>query len=94
MEEEIHLAGIVVYAAPAQVASVATAVDTIPGARVHAAGENGKLVVTLEASGAGAMARLSEAIRRVPGVLDAALVYQHAESLASMNQEISDETHT
>jgi nitrate reductase NapD len=93
MEEEIHLAGIVVYAAAAQIASVAAAVDAIPGARVHAASDAGKLVVTLEASGAGEMAGMNEAIRRIPGVLDAAMVYQHAESLASMNQEISDETH-
>jgi nitrate reductase NapD len=93
LDEEIHLAGIVVYADAAQVASVAAAVNAIPGARVHAASDTGKLVVTLEASGAGEMASLSDAVRGIPGVLDAAMVYQHAESLESMNQEISDGTH-
>jgi len=93
MEAEVHLAGIVVYAAAAQVASIAAAVNAIPGARVHATSDSGKLVVTLEASSAGELAGLSDAVRRVSGVLDAAMVYQHAENLESMNQEISDGTH-
>lgn len=91
MEQEIHVAGIVVYASAERRASVETAVNAIPGARVHAASDSGKLVVTLEAPGSREMAGLTEHIRQIHGVIDAALVYQHAESLESMNQEISDE---
>lgn len=93
MAEEIHIAGIVVYAGADYIAGVVTAVAAIPGARVHAASESGKLVVTLEAPGSGEMAALTERIRRFPGVLDAAMVYQHAESLATMNEEIGDGPH-
>ena len=93
VEEEVHLAGIVVYAGANFVAQVAAQIAAIPGARVHAASESGKLVVTLEAASSGEMAGCTDRIRKIPGVVDTAMVYQHAESLASMNEEISDETH-
>ena len=63
------------------------------GGGVHAATEAGKLVVTLEAASSGEMAGCTDGIRKIPGVVDTAMVYQHAESLASMNEEINDETH-
>jgi nitrate reductase NapD len=47
-------------------------------------------VVTLEApSTDDMMARISE-IQRLDGVLASALVYQHADSLDAMNEEIDD----
>ena len=47
-------------------------------------------MVTLEApSTDDMMARISE-IQRCDGVLASALVYQHADTLAAMNEEIDD----
>jgi nitrate reductase NapD len=87
MSTELHIASIVVYAAPARAATVADAVGAVPDARVHARA-NGKLVVTLEAPDAEHMTASIESIRRIAGVLSVVLVYQCADSLESMNEEM------
>ncbi len=66
------------------------AIASIPGAIVHATSASGKLVVTLEASTASEMLTTITGIQRVVGVLSAALVYQTADSLDAMNEEIPD----
>ena len=54
------------------------------------ASRNGKLVVTLEASTADEMMSRITGIQRTDGVLSAALVYQCADTLEAMNEEIPD----
>ena len=77
MSSDFHVAGIVVHAAPIELARVAREIAALPGARVHASSAAGKLIVTLEAEvAADVLARFDE-IRRLRGVLSAALVYQH-----------------
>jgi periplasmic nitrate reductase NapD len=87
---ELHIASLVVYSTPSRAALLAVTLSALPGAIVHAVGDNGKLVVTLEADGAAQMVALVQQIQRTDGVLSAALVYQHADTLDSMNEEISD----
>lgn len=86
---ELHIAGLVVRAAPARVLAVEEAVRLLEGACVHASSPLGKLVVTLEAFSADEMTSSIGAIQRLPGVLSAALVYQCADSLDAMNEEVS-----
>jgi nitrate reductase NapD len=88
--EELHIASLVVHAAPRRVARIAEAIAALDGACVHAASAAGKLIVTLEAPSAEAMAAHMADIRRMDGVLSAALVFQCADSLAAMNEEVSD----
>jgi nitrate reductase NapD len=88
--DEIHIAGIVVHVAPGRSESASAAIASLPGAEVRAAG-SGKLVVTLEGDGSGQILERLESIRAVGGVLGAYLVYQHAESAESMNEQVSDE---
>ena len=88
--EELHIASLVVHTTPRRMATVAAAITALPDALVHASSANGKLVVTLEARTAEAMSELVAGIQRVDGVLSAALVYQCADSLEAMNEEISD----
>jgi nitrate reductase NapD len=88
--EQLHIASLVVHSTPRRVARVGAAVAAMPGACVHAASANGKLVVTIEAGSAEAMTERVSAIQHVDGVLAAALVYQCADSLDAMNEEISD----
>ena len=87
---ELHIASLVVHAAPRRLERVAAAIAALPDALVHASSANGKLVVTLEAGTAETMTQAVACIQRIDGVLSAALVYQCAESLAAMNEEISD----
>ncbi|OWW20638.1 chaperone NapD [Noviherbaspirillum denitrificans] len=88
MEKEIHIAGIVVYAQPAELGSVRSCIEEVPGADVHA-GESGKLVVTLETESTKRALDIMDAIRALPGVLDVVLVYQHAEPESALDQEVS-----
>lgn len=87
---ELHIASLVVHATPRRLDEVRLAVLAIAGAEIHGASETGKLVVTLEApSTDDMMARISQ-IQRLDRVLASALVYQHADTLAAMNEEIDD----
>lgn len=88
--EELHIASLVVHAAPRRRQAIAATIGALPGAVVHAASENGKLVVTLEAPTADAMTALVSALQHTDGVLSAALVYQCADSLKAMNEELPD----
>ena len=90
MPGELHISSLVVHSAPRRVQRVAEAIAAMPGAQVHAVSPAGKLVVTLEAeSSQESMSRVSD-IQRTDGVLSAVLVYQCADSLESMLEEIPD----
>ncbi|WP_454673661.1 chaperone NapD [Achromobacter pestifer] len=87
---ELHITSMVVHALPQRLPDVRAAILAIVGSEIHGASDTGKLVVTLEApSTDDMMARISE-IQRLDGVLASALVYQHADTLAAMNEEIGD----
>ena len=92
MSPELHIAGILVHARPEALPRVAESIADIPSARVHAVHAEGRLVVTMEAATAIAIHECIERTRRLPGVLMASLVYQHCEPLATMNEEVPDET--
>ncbi len=85
---ELHIASLVVHAAPAQVLRVRQALAALPAAEVHAHSAAGKLVLTLEAPTGRAMSAHIDAIQQTEGVLSAVLVYQCADSLQTMNEEI------
>ena len=88
--DELHIASLVVHAAPSRLDAIAEAIAALPGAQVHAASASGKLVVTLEAPTAAEITAAISGIQRLDGVLSATLVYQCADSLDAMNEEISD----
>jgi periplasmic nitrate reductase NapD len=88
--EEVYISSLVVHAMPKRVQDIEELIATMPGARVHGSSSNGKLVVTLEASGTDEMLSRIYAIQRVDGVLSAALVYQCADTLEAMNEEVPD----
>lgn len=90
MDDELHIAGVVVHCAPSRLAAISQAVSRMADSVVHASSERGKLVVTLEAATSEALAERIGEIHRIDGVLSAALVYQCADSLAAMNEEMPD----
>jgi nitrate reductase NapD len=87
---EIHIASLVVHAAPSRLEGVAEIIEGIPAACIHASSERGKLIVTLETTSAEAMTELVSGIQHIDGVLSAMLVYQCADTLEAMNEEIPD----
>jgi periplasmic nitrate reductase NapD len=90
MSGELHITSLVVHSTPKRVQSVSERIAALPGALVHATSPAGKLVVTLEAGTAGEILSRVNDIQRTDGVLSAALVYQCADSLDAMNQELPD----
>lgn len=89
--DEWHIAGVVVHAHPASVAQVRSAIEYLTGAEVHAASDAGKLVVTIEAPTSRAIAAHLSYLHQLPGVLSAALVYQHNEAAEAMSETIYEE---
>jgi nitrate reductase NapD len=85
---ELHIASLVIHALPSRAGEVAQALGDLDGAQVHASSAAGKLVVTLEQPSAAAMTDAVLAIQRLPGVLSATLVYQCADTLEAMNEEM------
>jgi nitrate reductase NapD len=90
MPAELHITSLVVHSTPKRAQGVSDSIAALPGARVHAVSPAGKLVVTLEAGTSGEILSQVNAIQLTDGVLSAALVYQCADSLESMNQELPD----
>ena len=78
---EWHVAGVLARTRPGEADAVTARIAAVPGAQVHAGSADGKLVVTLEAPGAAALAALLARIALIAGVLSAVLVYQHHEPL-------------
>lgn len=88
---ELHITSLVLHALPRHLDRVSRAIAAVPGAELHASGPTGKMVVTLEAASARQiMDRVAE-LQAIDGVISAVLVYQHAESLDQMNEEMPDE---
>ena len=90
MPEEVHISSLVVHATPKRLQRIEEAIAAMPGAQVHGSSPNGKLVVTLDATSADEMLSRVGDIQRTDGVLSAALVYQYADTVEAMNEEIPD----
>ena len=93
MNPELHISSLVVHAMPSHRTEVDALINALPGAQIHDADASGKLVVTLEAPTSAAILDQVSAIRQAPGVLNVAMVYQHAEPLESRHTEIPDDRH-
>lgn len=88
MEPEVHIAGVVVFTLPDASDRIKSRISSLPAAEVHATSADGKLIITLETDGTKRTIAYMDAIRALPGVLEVALVYQHAESLKAIEQEV------
>lgn len=89
MTDEVHIAGLVVHTVPAHTDTVRAMVTQIPLAQIHADPGDGRLVVTLETTSTARTLDYIDAIRALPGVASVAMVYQHAEPAAAMDEEIA-----
>lgn len=77
---DVNISSAIVYAKPGQDAAVRAHLSSLAGVEVHAASEDGKIIITLECDNdRGAMDQY-EAIGRAEDVLNVAMVYQQTES--------------
>lgn len=76
----MNISGIVVYASPDSVDALRSRLEEMPGVEVHAAGADGKIVVTVEqVDGQGSAAEVFGRIAGIRGVLSTALAYHHSD---------------
>lgn len=86
--DELHISSLVVHVLPEALASVMQGLADVEGAQIHGSHPSGKLVVTLEAPQARDILDRVSQIEQIRGVINASLVYQHAESWESLNQGV------
>jgi len=73
----VSISGLVIHSTPQKAASVRDQLTNIPGVEVHAAMEDGRLVVTVDQLDDKASADILFQIKDMDGVVDAALVYNY-----------------
>jgi nitrate reductase NapD len=93
VNKELHIAGVLVHGKVDLLTAIRGEIAALPGAEVHGASDDGKLVVTLEMRDSTAVLDHINAINQIRGVISATLVYQHNESLDSMQEELVYENH-
>jgi len=76
----VHISSIIVGALPKQSADVRRALAELPGVEVHAAADDGRMVVSIESADENITLSHFETIRQLPGVLAASLVYHQHET--------------
>jgi periplasmic nitrate reductase NapD len=87
MEAEVHIASVVVYARPEEHVSIRSCLEVVPGLEIHL-DIGGKIIVTIETESTRKTVDIMEAVRALPGVIDVVLIYQHAEPLSALEQEV------
>ncbi|MBY5922655.1 chaperone NapD [Ferrimonas balearica] len=86
MSNEYHIAALVVHCRAESKASVCEAIESMEGAEIHTATEEGKLVVTLEQSNRVDLQSGMHALSVLPGVLSASLTYHRVENLDELGE--------
>ncbi|MTD37738.1 chaperone NapD [Erwinia sp. CPCC 100877] len=81
MNSDWQVCGLMVQTRPEDVATVASALNALPGSEVAASdAETGKLAVVMEAASGRALLNNIESARELAGVLAVSLVYHQHES--------------
>ena len=83
----MNISGVVVRTFPANIDDVWQTLTKMEGVEVHAANENGRLVVTIEKPRERDIADLLVHMQDVPGVLSASMVYHQFEDLGQQEAE-------
>ena len=76
----INISSVILGVLPADSAAVSKSLRELEGVEVHAVGEDGRMIVTIESGDEDNTSNIFEAIRQTPGVISASLVYHQYES--------------
>ncbi|WP_226402471.1 MULTISPECIES: chaperone NapD [Azonexaceae] len=76
----INISSVILGVLPADAAVVSKSLRELEGVEVHAVGEDGRMIVTIESGDQDNTSNIFEAIRQTPGVISASLVYHQYES--------------
>jgi nitrate reductase NapD len=76
----VNISSVILGALPANAEQVAAQLRLLEGVEVHAVADDGRMIVSIESKSEGATVDTFEAIRQLPGVLSASLVFHQYES--------------
>lgn len=76
----INISSVILGVLPADSTVVSASLSELEGVEVHAVGDDGRMIVTIESGDQDNTSNTFEAIRQMPGVISAALVYHQYES--------------
>ena len=76
----INISSVILGVAPENVVDVSRQLAALAGVEIHAAADDGRMIVTIESVSEGTTVDTFEAIRQMPGVISASLVYHQYES--------------
>jgi nitrate reductase NapD len=79
LSNEYNVCGVLVHTRPSEVEVVMRRLVGLPGVEVHAATEEGRLVVTVEDTDACLAIDTITDVFQIPGVINASLVYQYTD---------------
>jgi nitrate reductase NapD len=88
----MNISGVLVRARPENCEKLKQQLGKIEGVEVHATTDDGKLVVTVEASADRTAADKVYQLQDMPGVIAASMIYHHFEDDAELQQEARYET--
>ncbi len=80
MNKEIHISSLIIQCMAESFDSVQAVLQLFPQVEIHAEEKIGKFIVTLETEGSKKMMSVIEDINKIPGVLNAAMVYHEISS--------------
>lgn len=76
----VNISSVILGALPATAEQVAAQLRQLAGVEVHVVADDGRMIVSIESTSEGATVSTFEAIRQLPGVLSASLVFHQYES--------------
>ena len=79
MSDAYHISSLVVRTRPEMLAAIAEEISGMEGAEVFQADALGRMVVILDTKSHAEIAQTLRSIETLPGVLNASLIYHHAE---------------
>ncbi len=82
----MNICGCLVHITPGQDASARAAMEAIAGVEVHAASEDGRLVVVVEDTDTKFASETIVALHQIPGMLSVTLSFHHFEETAGNRQ--------
>lgn len=88
----MNISGVLIHARPENCEKIKQQLEQLDGVEVHISTADGKLVVTLEASGDRTAADTVYQLQDMPGVISASMVYHHFDDDTELEQEVSNET--
>jgi len=88
----MNISGVLIRARPENCEKLKQQLEQVEGVEVHATTDDGKLVVTVEASADTTTADTVYKLQDMPGVIAASMIYHHFEDDTELEQEGSNET--